>query len=77
VDVRKVFDDPYRITQEDSVVEGELRWRTVGAAYGIVVLLVIHLEEDFGGDLYVRIISARRATAGERSDYEQNCANDI
>jgi uncharacterized DUF497 family protein len=72
-----VFYDPYRLTEEDSVVDGEQRWRTIGTATGIAVLLVVHLEEAFGGDLFVRIISARTATPGERSDYEQNRANDI
>jgi uncharacterized DUF497 family protein len=68
----EVFGDPFRITQEDSVVQGEQRWRTIGVGIGITVLLVVHLEEDFEGDLLVRIISARRATPVERSDYDQN-----
>ncbi len=72
-----VFDDPFRMSEEDSVVDGELRWRTIGTALGITILLVIHLEEDFGEDIFVRIISARKATASERSDYEQNRTNDI
>ncbi len=76
-DAKVVFNDPYRITEEDSVVDGELRWRTIGTALGIVILFVAHLEEDFGEDIFVRIISARAATAGERRDYEQNRANDI
>jgi len=76
-DVRPVFYDSYRLTQEDSVVDGEIRWRTVGMMLGATIVLVVHLEEDFGSDLFVRIISARRATPGERSDYEQNRANDF
>jgi uncharacterized protein len=76
-DARFVFDDPFRLTAEDSVVDGELRWRTIGTALGITILLVVHLEEDFGEDLFVRIISARRATSIEGSEYEQNRANDI
>jgi uncharacterized DUF497 family protein len=74
---RDVFNDRYRLTVEDSVVENELRWRTIGIAASITILLVIHLEEDFGGDMFVRIISARKATPGERRDYEQNRTNDI
>jgi uncharacterized protein len=76
-DAKTVFNDLYRVTEEDSVVDGEQRWRTIGTALGIVILLVAHLEEDFGEDIFVRMISARVATAGERRDYEQNCANDI
>ena len=76
-DVRAVFNDPFRLTEEDSVVDGKLRWRTIGTARGITVLLVIHLEQDFHEDIFVRIISARKATASERSDYEQNRTNDI
>jgi uncharacterized DUF497 family protein len=76
-DARAVFYDPYRITQEDSVVDGEQRWRTIGTALGITVLLVVHLEEDFQGDMYVRMISVRSAVSWERSEYEQDRANDI
>src|ERR1700761_4817481 len=72
-----VFDDPFRMSEEDSVLDGELRWRTIGTALGITILLVVHLEEGFGDDIFVRMISARKATPGERSDYEQNRANDI
>jgi uncharacterized DUF497 family protein len=75
--VRPVFSDPYRITEEDSIVEGEQRWRTIGTAMGVTVVIVIHLEEDFHGDTFVRIISARKATPGEREEYEENRANDI
>ena len=32
-DASTVFIDPYRITEEDSVVDGELRWRTIGTAF--------------------------------------------
>jgi uncharacterized DUF497 family protein len=75
--VRPVFLDQYRITEEDSVVDGEQRWRTIGTALGVTVVIVIHLEENFRGDTFVRIISARKATPAERIDYEQNRANDI
>lgn len=75
--VRPVFSDPYRITEEDSVVDGEQRWRTIGTSQGIIIVVVIHLEETFRGNTFVRIISARKATSTERSDYEQNRADDI
>jgi len=69
-----VFEDEYRIPEEDSVADGEQRWRTIGIAEGITVVLVVYLEEVWSEDIYVRIISARRATPGERRDYEQNRA---
>ena len=71
-DASLVFDDIYRITKEDSVVEGEQRWRTIGIAFDISVVLVVHLEEDLDEDLLIRIISARKATKGESDDYDQN-----
>ena len=77
LDAIGVFDDPFRMSEEDSVVDGELRWRTIGTALGITILLVVHLEDDFGEDVFVRMISARKATPGERSNYEQNRASDI
>jgi uncharacterized DUF497 family protein len=76
-DARLAFFDPYRITQEDSVVDGEWRWRTIGTARNFSVILVAHLEEDFAGDLFVRIISARGATPVERYEYEQNRLHDV
>jgi uncharacterized DUF497 family protein len=72
-----VFDDPYRIAEEDSVVDGEVRWRTIGTADDAAVLLVITFEEIFELDMFVRIISARKAVGWERRDYEQNRATDI
>lgn len=69
-----VFEDPYRTTEEDSVVENEQRWRTIGIVAGLAIVLVVHLEEEDGEDLFVRINSARRATPVERSDYDNNRA---
>lgn len=64
--------DPYRVTTEDQVVDGEQRWRTLAMFRGQTLLLISHLEELWGGDLYVRMISARRATKTERTLYGQN-----
>jgi uncharacterized DUF497 family protein len=69
-----VFEDPYAMTEEDSVDEGEQRLRTIGMVNGEAILLVIHLQDIWEFDVYVRIISARKATPTERSDYEQNRA---
>ncbi len=67
-----VFEDPFRLTEDDSVVEGERRLRTTGLIGGTLVLIVIHLELDDDDDIFVRIMSARKATAAERKLYEQN-----
>ncbi len=67
-----VFDDPFRLTEEDSVVDGEQRMRTTGLIGGTLVVIVIHLEAADTEDLFVRITSARKATPEEGRTYEQN-----
>ena len=68
--LRLFFDDPMHVTTLDRVVNGEIRWRTVGEVHGRYLLLVIHtLVED--GEEIVRLISAREATAHERREYEE------
>ena len=67
----RVLGDPFSITVRDPYPDEE-RWRTLGSpsADGVVVIYVVHTwpsgEEEVG-----RIISARRATAQEHSDYEE------
>jgi len=69
---RLVFSDPRHLSLQDRHEDGEERWRTLGLAGGLVVLLVAHTyrEEDSGQEV-IRIISARKATAHERQQYEQ------
>jgi uncharacterized DUF497 family protein len=67
-----VFDDPLQASKPDPHPDGN-RWRTIGLV-GSVLLLVIHTwpEGDREADEAVgRIISARKATAGERKVYEE------
>jgi hypothetical protein len=64
-----VFEDPNLITRLDHSVELEQRWQTICYAEG--VLTVIHTALESGRDETIRIISARRATAGERKLYEK------
>lgn len=70
----RVFFDPLSITTQDQVVDGELRWRTVGTVEGAKLLIVAHTttEETAQGDWIevIRIVSARRATRTERRRYE-------
>jgi len=68
-----VFRDPFRLTRQDRIEDGEERWQTIGVVYGVTVLLVAHtITEDDDGEPVeeIRIISARRATAKERKHYE-------
>ena len=71
----QVFRDPFRLTRQDRIEDGEERWQTLGVVHGVTVLLVAHTitEDDTEGDAVevIRIISARRATPRERKRYEQ------
>lgn len=68
-----VFRDPFRLTRQDRIEDGEERWQTIGVVHGVTVLLVAHtITEDDDGETIeeIRIISARRATPKERKHYE-------
>ena len=65
-----VFDDPFHVTRQDRVVDGEARWQAIGMVEGSVILFVAHTVEDEVDEL-IRIISVRKATAGERRVYEE------
>ena len=62
---------PAGVDEQDRVEGGEYRWQTVGPVDGRVLLIVAHTgHEDEGGEV-IRILSARRASPGERRRYEQ------
>jgi uncharacterized protein len=67
------LEDPFALEEFDRIVDGELRLCTIGMAAGEVVVLVTHVNEDLndGMDELARIISARKASPGERGYYEQ------
>ena len=68
-----VFRDPFRLTRQDRIEDGEERWQTIGVVHGVTVLLIAHtITEDGEGEHIeeIRIISARRATPKERKHYE-------
>lgn len=69
---RLVFDDPLALSIQDRVFEGEERWQTVGLVGGSVILLVAHTYIDEGDEEVIRLISARKATAGERKAYARH-----
>ena len=64
-----VFDDPFRKTEDDIVVNGEQRLRTIGMLKSLTIALVIHLTEDEDGEEIIRIISARKAAPHEQRGY--------
>jgi uncharacterized protein len=66
---RQVFDDPFQLTTQDREVETEARWQTIGMVNGIHVIVVAHTASD--EDEVVRILSARKATPGERNLYAE------
>ena len=70
-DVAPLFDDPLSLTVPDHAVDGERRYRTIGAALNGVVLVAHTLREVSRNDDLVRIISARYATSSERKAYEE------
>ena len=66
----RVFEDPNAVSYMERVVEGEVRWHTLGLVGGTVVLLVVHtIEEDYDKEI-IRVISARKAAPGERRLYD-------
>jgi uncharacterized DUF497 family protein len=66
-----VFDDPFHLSVQDRVVDGEERWRTLGLIGGMVILIVVHTYIEHDGHETIRIISARKATKQERKRYEE------
>jgi len=68
---KSVFDDPWQLSVQDRVVDGEERWQTLGIVSGIVVLVAHTWDEDDSAQV-MRLISARKATARERRVYAEN-----
>ncbi len=67
-DATSVLEDEYAITIHDEELIEEDRYVTLGmnALGQILVVVYTHRDDD------IRIISARRATAPERAQYEEN-----
>jgi uncharacterized protein len=71
VDAARVFDDPFAVTHQDRIENGEQRWQTVGTVGAYLLILVAHtLRLEAEGIEVVRIVSARRADRAERRRYE-------
>jgi uncharacterized protein len=69
-----VFEDPYQLSFQDRIVEGEERWQTFGVVEGLIVM-VAHTWWEEDGEEVVRIISARSATSHEKRIYEAHKAS--
>lgn len=59
--------DPRAVSRPDIHPDGD-RWQTIGSAGGVVVLLVVHTDQDEDGR-DERIISVRKANPRERKAY--------
>ncbi len=66
----RVFEDPDAISGMDRVVDGEMRWRTVGRVGFTTILFVGHTWVDEDSEIYVRVITARKASRHEIKGYE-------
>jgi len=65
-----VFDDPCILSDLDPF-EGEIRWRSMGMVMGVLII-VVHTDPETHSETEPpqgRIISARKATPGERRAY--------
>lgn len=65
----KIFNDPFLITIQDRVTNGEIRWQSIGSLNGFVVILVAHTYTDDNGLEIIPIISARKLSKGEIKKY--------
>jgi uncharacterized DUF497 family protein len=66
----RVFLDPFHLTRQDRIAEGEERWQSIGRVDGVLLILVAYSVVD-DEDEFLCIISARRATRQERIEYEE------
>ncbi|HET9401582.1 MAG TPA: BrnT family toxin [Candidatus Acidoferrales bacterium] len=65
----RVFDDPFALSIQDRIENGEERWQTIGMIGSTVVVVVAHTVYEEKEEDVIRIISARKATARERRIY--------
>lgn len=65
-----VFQDPFVLSRLDSRFDQEERWLSIGQVGGETIIIVAHtvFDEDHHEEI-IRIISARKATSGERKLY--------
>jgi len=72
MDASQIFNDPLAIRLPDMDHGGhEERWVTLGQVAYHHLVVAIHTWQEDDDNIYVRIISARRATAHEIRNYEK------
>jgi len=67
-----VFDDPLALSIQDRFVDNEERWQTSGMIHDVVLIVVAHTWTDDEGVEVIRLISARKATRGEKKAYAES-----
>ena len=71
-EAKLVFDDPFHIAILNKRFSYfEERWITLGKIANEIILVVAHMYFNSDGEETIRIISARKATAAERKQYEE------
>ena len=65
-----VWRDPDYIFVFDRFEGSEERWHAIGLVRGVLIVTVVHTYPNVGSEEFVRIVSARKATAPERKRYE-------
>lgn len=72
-DVIPIFFENTTLTKQHKVVDGEMRWKTLGKINNAIILFVGHLSYDEDEDReLIRIITARQATKAEEKEYYDN-----
>jgi uncharacterized protein len=67
-----IFSDPLHLSIPDKKTRDEERWVSVGRSADFSTLVVVHTYIERRSDLeIIRIISARKATRKERTQYEE------
>ncbi len=68
----RVFADPFALTAQDRIENGEQRWQTIGTVEGQLMVLVAHTVAQSNDEdtEVICIISARKADKVERKRYE-------
>lgn len=66
---KNVFADPFALTRQDRIENGEERWQTIGTIENTMIVLVAHTVRCENAEI-IRIISARKLSRKERKIYE-------
>ena len=68
----EIFRDPNHVVTENYFIEeeGEQRYQAIGTSGGLSLLLVVFVDRSAPEEEIIHIISARKATAYEKSAYK-------